>query len=328
MTVADLKRVASKYLTAANRTVVDRKPAPAAEGQEGVGDEDRQAARLRVDPHASRGALARSRPRRSRCRRSCRLSAPTSRCPSRRSRSRSCRTASPSGWSSAAASRAPRSCWRCAAPARRPIPKDAEGITELLADTLKEGTATRSSRAIAEELQGVGAEIDASGGADALYVTAGGLGIGRAEGARGDGRRRPQRVVPRRRGGARQGQRAAGAAGARVDAGVPGPEGARPRHLRRPPVPHRRRPRRRRCEAATAAQLKQEHARRFQPDRALLVVVGEFDAAAVQAALARHFGPGAAPGEAPRRRAARRRRRQTFAGCSSPRAPGPCSPRS
>jgi hypothetical protein len=29
VTVADLKRVASKYLVVANRTVVDRKPAPA-----------------------------------------------------------------------------------------------------------------------------------------------------------------------------------------------------------------------------------------------------------------------------------------------------------
>src|SRR5206468_676718 len=44
-------------------------------------------------------------------------------------------------------------------------PRDAEGITELLADTVKEGTTTRTSRQIAEELQAVGGEIGANGAA-------------------------------------------------------------------------------------------------------------------------------------------------------------------
>ena len=57
-------------------------------------------------------------------------------------------------------------------------PSGADGLTGLLAAAVKEGTATRTSRAIAEELQSVGAEIDASGTADALYVTTGGLGAG------------------------------------------------------------------------------------------------------------------------------------------------------
>jgi zinc protease len=57
-------------------------------------------------------------------------------------------------------------------------PKGAFGLTELLAATVKEGTATRTSRAIAEELQSLGASIDANGTADAIYVTAGGLGSG------------------------------------------------------------------------------------------------------------------------------------------------------
>ena len=42
-------------------------------------------------------------------------------------------------------------------------------------------------------------------------------------------------------------------------------------------------------QAATPAQLKQEHARRFRPERSLLVVVGEFDAAAVSAAVTKHL---------------------------------------
>jgi predicted Zn-dependent peptidase len=57
-------------------------------------------------------------------------------------------------------------------------PKDAPGISDLLADTLKEGTATRTSRQIAEELQSVGAEIGADESADAIYVTGTGLGSG------------------------------------------------------------------------------------------------------------------------------------------------------
>jgi len=51
-------------------------------------------------------------------------------------------------------------------------------------------------------------------------------------------------------------------------------------------------------QAATAAQLAQEHARRFRPDRALLVIVGDFQTPAVQAAISRHFGPWAATGAA------------------------------
>jgi zinc protease len=50
--------------------------------------------------------------------------------------------------------------------------------------------------------------------------------------------------------------------------------------------------------AATPASLKAEHARRFQPDRALLVVVGNVDAPAVSAAVTRFFGPWKATGEA------------------------------
>src|SRR5260221_4221124 len=51
-------------------------------------------------------------------------------------------------------------------------PKDHEGISEPLADTVKEGTTLRTSRRIAEELQAVGGEIGATAGADAVYVTA------------------------------------------------------------------------------------------------------------------------------------------------------------
>ncbi|HSB62009.1 MAG TPA: insulinase family protein, partial [Vicinamibacteria bacterium] len=54
-------------------------------------------------------------------------------------------------------------------------PGEARGISELLAETVKEGTATRTSRRIAEELQAVGGEIGASASADAITLTASGL---------------------------------------------------------------------------------------------------------------------------------------------------------
>jgi zinc protease len=176
--------------------------------------------------------------------------------------------------------------------------KDAEGITELLAATVKEGTTTRTSRAIAEELQGVGASLETNGTADALYLTAGGLGSGvpkmlevMADVVRNASY--PDAEVALAKGNALEGLAArestpeflAQKALARAI------YGDHPYHIVAPS--------RETLQAATAAQLKQEHARRLHPDRALLVIVGEFDAAAVQAALTRHFGPWRGAGEAP-----------------------------
>jgi predicted Zn-dependent peptidase len=177
-------------------------------------------------------------------------------------------------------------------------PKDAEGITELLADTLTEGTATRSSRAIAEELQAVGAELNASGGADALYVTAGGLGAGvpKVLEVMADVVRNasfPAAEVELAKGNALQGLQARESTPEFLaqKALASAIYGEHPYHIVAPTA--------KTLEAATAAQLKQEHARRFQPGHSLLVVVGEFDAAAVQAALTRHFGPWRGTGQAP-----------------------------
>ena len=176
-------------------------------------------------------------------------------------------------------------------------PKDAEGLTELLTAAVKEGTATRSSRAIAEELQAVGADIGANGTADALYLTAGGLGTGTpkmlevlADLARNAAypqaevelakENAVQDLAARESTPEFQAQRALARA----------VYGDHPYHIVAP-TPEV-------LKAATAAQLKREHARRFRPERSLLVVVGEFDGAAVQAAVTRSFGPWTATGEA------------------------------
>ena len=51
-------------------------------------------------------------------------------------------------------------------------PSDVAGVAEVLAGAVKEGTAKRSSRQIAEELQAVGGELDSGDTKDALYLTA------------------------------------------------------------------------------------------------------------------------------------------------------------
>ena len=177
-------------------------------------------------------------------------------------------------------------------------PKDAEGLTGLLASTVKEGTTTRTSRAIAEELQTVGAEIDANGSADALSLTSGGLGSGMpkivevmADVARNASF--PAAEVELAKTNALQELLA---------------QEATPEFLSRKALAravygdhpyHTVAPAKETLQAATAAQLKAEYARRFHPERALLVVVGDFDTASVQAAITRHFGAWRGTGETP-----------------------------
>jgi len=177
-------------------------------------------------------------------------------------------------------------------------PEGAEGIAELLAATLKEGTATRTSRQIAEELQSVGAEIGANDSADAVYVTAGGLGSGApkiievmADVARNASF--PAAEVELAKGNAIQGLMARESTPEFLaqKALAKAVYGAHPYHVIAPSKET--------LQAATPEQLRKEHARRFRPEGALLVVVGDVDAEAVKAAVDRHFGPWKGSGEGP-----------------------------
>jgi zinc protease len=177
-------------------------------------------------------------------------------------------------------------------------PKESAGISDLLADTLKEGTTTRTSRQIAEELQSVGAEISADAAADAIYVTADGLGTGAPKILEivADVVRNP--TFP-----AAEFELARGNALQQLQAQEATPEylsqkafakavyGEHPYHV----VGATKET----LQAATPDQLKKEHARRFRPEGALLVVVGDVDAAAVTAAVNRFFGTWKGAGEAP-----------------------------
>src|SRR5260370_22027003 len=177
-------------------------------------------------------------------------------------------------------------------------PRDAEGITELLAETVKEGTATRTSRQIAEDLQAVGGEIGATPGADAIYVSVAGLGSGTqkllevlADVARNASF--PTAEVELAKNNAIQG----------LQARESTPEFLGQRALARAVYGdhpyHVTAPSKETLSGATPDQLKKEHARRFRPESALLVLVGDVDAAAASAAVTRLFGPWKGTGEAP-----------------------------
>ena len=177
-------------------------------------------------------------------------------------------------------------------------PKEAPGISDLLADTLKEGTTTRSSRQIAEELQAVGAEVAANATADALYVTATGLGSGAPKILEivADVARNP--TFP-----AAEVELAKGNALQALEAQESTPEYHARKALARAVYGdhpyHVIGATRETLKGATVDQLEKEHARRFRPEGSLLVVVGDVDAAAVTAAVNRFFGTWKATGEAP-----------------------------
>ena len=177
-------------------------------------------------------------------------------------------------------------------------PENAPGISDLLADTLKEGTTTRSARQIAEELQAVGAEIGASASADAIYVTATGLGSGapRILDIVADIARNP--IFP-----AAEVELAKGNALEALKAQEATPEYQARKALARAVYGnhpyHVVGATRETLQGATVEELKKEHARRFRPENSLLVVVGDVDAAAVSAAVSRFFAPWKGTGEAP-----------------------------
>src|SRR5262245_30906637 len=176
-------------------------------------------------------------------------------------------------------------------------PKGQEGIASLLADTVKEGTTTRTSRAIAEELQGVGAEISTSASDEAIFVSINGLASGalRLVAVLADVARNasfPKGEVELAKANALQG----------LEVQESTPEflarkafanavyGEHPYHITAASKET--------LSAATPEGLKKEYARRFRPETALVVVVGDVDPAAVGAAVRQSFGTWKGAGEA------------------------------
>ena len=155
-------------------------------------------------------------------------------------------------------------------------PVDRPGMSDLLAGLLEEGTKTRSSVRIAEELQGLGATLGARAGVDGISLAAGGLASGTepltlllADVARNASF--PAAELELAKGNALQALKAAEAepdyqAGRALDEVVYGDH------------PYARtRPTEASISATDRAGLVAAHRARFRPDRALLVIAGPVD---------------------------------------------------
>ncbi len=164
-----------------------------------------------------------------------------------------------------------------------------EGGSQLLADTLKEGTAKRSSRQIAEELQSVGGELSTQFSDDAIIVWVNGLasGTGKLLDVLADVARNasfPAKEVELAKANALQNLAARESTpeflAQKAFAGAV--YGTHPYHVVSPT--------REIIGKTTPEMLKREFARRFRPDHALLVLVGDLDEHAANLAAAAFRG--------------------------------------
>jgi predicted Zn-dependent peptidase len=175
-------------------------------------------------------------------------------------------------------------------------PADMEGVSQLLASTLKEGTSKKSSRQIAEELQAIGGDLSVSASYDAVYLRASGLAPGTDRllsllGAVALAPAFPASEVELAKENALQELEAAEATPDYLarKAFAEAVYGSHPYHVVRAS--------RETIGKTTPELLRKEHARRFRPDQALLVVAGDLDEAATKAAVTKVFGAWKGAGE-------------------------------
>lgn len=175
---------------------------------------------------------------------------------------------------------------------------DAPGRAKLLAGLLSGGTATRSSRQIAEAAQAMGGAVGASASNDGISLTAHALASHAGEMAAllADVARRPafpDAEVQLARTNALQGLKASSTqpgfrAARALDGAIYGSHAyGRTQETEAA------------LQGATAEGLRAEHARRFRPDRALLVVTGRIAAADAMKLAREAFGDWQASGDAP-----------------------------
>ncbi len=176
-------------------------------------------------------------------------------------------------------------------------PQPLPGMSNLLAGLLREGTATRSSVQIAEELQRLGASLSASAGNDGLFVSASGLSSSAQPLAAlfADVVRNPafpENEVQLAKANALQGLKAMQAQPAYQANRAMGRVlfGDHPYGNTLPTEAG--------IQGTDIAGLQAAHASRFHPERALLVIAGPLDAEAALALADTHFGDWRGQGEA------------------------------
>lgn len=177
-------------------------------------------------------------------------------------------------------------------------PSNRPGMTELLSRTLSQGTKTRNARQIAEEIQGAGGDLEAGGNRDRIVVSTSVLSA-KAEAAIGlladvlENASFPDNEVALAKRNLseslRQREAQPGFQANRTLARVL--FGSGPYSIVAPTQDS--------VSQTTPAELRQEFARRFRPDQALVVAVGDFDAAKMSALLKEKLGGWKAPATPP-----------------------------
>lgn len=168
-------------------------------------------------------------------------------------------------------------------------PAGMEGVSNLLAATMKEGTAKKSSRQIAEELQALGGELDVAAGSEAISLHASALSTGTVRlldllAGVALSPSFPVGEVDLAKENALQELEAAEATPEflAAKAFAKAVYGSHPYHVTTES--------RETIAKTTPELLRAEHARRFRPGQALLVVAGDLDESATKAAVESAFG--------------------------------------
>ncbi len=177
-------------------------------------------------------------------------------------------------------------------------PADRPGLADFLTETVDQGTASRTARQIAEELQAVGGDLEATARADSLALTVSVLssGLGSGLSVLADVAQHasfPESEVELARRNLADSLRAQEA--------QPRFQAARAlARLAFGPHPYSIiAPTQESIAATTVAELRREFARRFRSDGAVLVAVGDFDVDKIAALAETHFGKWRAPASAP-----------------------------
>jgi predicted Zn-dependent peptidase len=177
-------------------------------------------------------------------------------------------------------------------------PQDRPGLAELLTATIDQGTATRTAKQIAEEVQAAGGDLSASAGSESIVIGTSvlsskaevGLAV-LADVARNATFPDSEVALAKRNAADHLQQQEsnpsflAGRALARV---LFGQHPYAVTSLTQDSI-----------AKATPEELRSEYARRFRPDQAILVVVGDFDAAKMAASTESLLGTWAAPSTPP-----------------------------
>lgn len=177
-------------------------------------------------------------------------------------------------------------------------PKDLPGLSQLLLATLDQGTKTRSAKQIAEEIQAAGGDLSGNAQSDDLVVDTAVL-ASKAEAALPvladvfENATFPDSEVDLAKSNAAD----------QLSANEADPDFLARRALAKAVFGEHPysviSPTHDSITKTTAADLRREYARRFRPDQTLLVAVGDFDPAALTAAIQKQFGGWRAPAEAP-----------------------------